>query len=45
LSRALASRLGAVVQDEYGQDLDAERLTQLRRAIAASSNPGDGDPA
>lgn len=43
LSRALAARLGAVVQDEYGQELDAERLTQLRRAIAAASRPGDGD--
>ncbi len=43
LSRALAARLGAVVQDEYGQELDAERLTQLRRAIAAASRSGDGD--
>jgi cell division protein ZipA len=43
LSRVLATRLGAVVQDEYGQELDAERLTQLRRAIAASSRSGDGD--
>ena len=42
LARALASRLGAIVQDEYGQELDAERLTQLRRAVAATIDPGDG---
>jgi len=37
LARLVAGRLGAVVQDEYGQELDAERLTQLRRAVAAST--------
>jgi hypothetical protein len=42
LARALAARLGATVQDEYGQELDAERLTQLRRAVATPSGDGAG---
>lgn len=42
LARALALRLDGIVQDEYGQELDAERLAQLRRAVASSPEPGDG---
>ncbi len=34
LARALAHRLGAVVQDAQGQDLDGVRLTQLQRSLA-----------
>jgi cell division protein ZipA len=33
LSRELADRLGAVVQDDLGLPLSAERLTQLRRSV------------
>lgn len=45
LARLVAGRLGAVVQDEYGQELDAERLTQLRRAVAASAKDDAEDQA
>ncbi|MGC4027772.1 MAG: cell division protein ZipA C-terminal FtsZ-binding domain-containing protein [Steroidobacteraceae bacterium] len=44
LARQLASRLGGVVQDEHGRELDAERLAQLRQAVAAIEN-GDGADA
>ena len=33
LARDLADRLGAVVQDDVGVSLSAERLTQLRRSV------------
>lgn len=42
LARSLAGRLGGIVQDEHGQDLDAERLTQLRRTVASFEEHGDG---
>lgn len=42
LARMLAGRLGGTVQDEHGQELDAERLTQLRRAVASLDEHGDG---
>lgn len=42
LARTLAGRLGGIVQDEHGQDLDAERLTQLRRTVASFDEHGDG---
>jgi FtsZ-interacting cell division protein ZipA len=35
LSRDVATRIGAVVQDEQGAALNAERLTQLRRSVLA----------
>jgi cell division protein ZipA len=34
LARALAHRIGAVVQDDTGQDLDGVRLTQLQQSLA-----------
>jgi FtsZ-interacting cell division protein ZipA len=44
LSRDLADRLGAVVQDDLGLPLSAERLTQLRRSV--QEEPADsGDEA
>jgi cell division protein ZipA len=33
VARALAERLGAMVQDDLGLPLNAERLTQLRRSV------------
>jgi cell division protein ZipA len=33
LARQLAGKIEAAVQDERGQELDAERLTQLRRSL------------
>ena len=44
LARQLASRLGAVVQDEHGQELDAERLNQLRRAVVTVGEDPQEDP-
>jgi len=45
IARALASRNGAVVQDEQGAPLDAERLTQLRRSVQAYADAaGNGAP-
>ncbi len=41
LARQLANRLGGSVQDEHGRELDAERLSQLRRAVVAIEG-GDG---
>jgi cell division protein ZipA len=32
-ARSIAHRVGAVVQDEKGADLDGQRLTELRRAL------------
>ena len=43
LARQLASRLGAVVQDEHGQELDAERLNQLRRAVVSAGEDAEED--
>jgi FtsZ-interacting cell division protein ZipA len=44
LARDLADRLGAVVQDDLGLQLSAERLTQLRRSV--QEEPADsGDEA
>jgi FtsZ-interacting cell division protein ZipA len=44
LARDLADRLGAVVQDDLGLPLSAERLTQLRRSV--QEEPADrGDEA
>jgi cell division protein ZipA len=43
LARGLAHRLSAVVQDEYGADLDGVRLTQLRQSLQqAAGSAGDG---
>jgi cell division protein ZipA len=41
LARQLAGRLGGIVQDEHGKELDSERLVQLRRVVADIEN-GDG---
>ncbi len=42
LARDLAQRLGAVVQDDVGVALSAERLTQLRRSVQEEpSDTGD----
>jgi cell division protein ZipA len=43
LARDLADRLGAVVQDDLGLPLSAERLTQLRRSV--QEEPQDRDEA
>jgi FtsZ-interacting cell division protein ZipA len=43
LARAVAGRVGAVVQDEQGALLVGERLAQLRRSLAPRSP--DGEPA
>lgn len=40
-ARAVAHRLGAVVQDENGEDLDGLRLTELRRSLPDAH--GDGN--
>jgi cell division protein ZipA len=39
-ARSIAHRLGAVVQDEKGEDLDCLRLTELRRSLPEAH--GDG---
>jgi FtsZ-interacting cell division protein ZipA len=39
-ARSIAHRLGAVVQDEKGEDLDGMRLTELRRSLPEAH--GDG---
>jgi cell division protein ZipA len=38
-ARSIAHRLGAVVQDEKGADLDGQRLTELRRSLPAADAP------
>jgi FtsZ-interacting cell division protein ZipA len=43
LSRAVAGRVGAVVQDEQGELLAGERLAQLKRSLAPPAQ--DGSPA
>jgi cell division protein ZipA len=43
LARRIATRLAVTVQDDQGMPLDAERLNQLRRSVAAgASTDGDG---
>jgi FtsZ-interacting cell division protein ZipA len=43
LARQLAGKLEAVVHDEFGEELLAEQLTQLRRSVAsAASSAEDG---
>jgi cell division protein ZipA len=37
-ARSVAHRLGAVVQDEKGADLDGQRLTELRRSLPADGS-------
>jgi FtsZ-interacting cell division protein ZipA len=37
-ARSIALRLGAVVQDEKGADLDSQRLTELRRSLPADGS-------
>lgn len=45
IARGIAARNGAVVQDEQGATLDAERLTQLRRSVQAYADAaGNGAP-
>jgi FtsZ-interacting cell division protein ZipA len=45
IARGIAARNGAVVQDEQGASLDAERLTQLRRSVQAYADAaGNGAP-
>ena len=39
-ARAIAHRLGAVVQDENGDDLDGLRLTELRRSLPDAHGEG-----
>ena len=44
-ARGIAARNDAVVQDEQGAVLDAERLTQLRRSVQAYADAaGNGVP-
>jgi len=43
-ARSVAHRVGAVVQDEQGADLDGQRLLQLRQSLPAEEQgPGAGD--
>ncbi len=43
LSRSLAYRLSAIVQDEHGAELDGEQLAKLRQSLPAEGGPeGDG---
>ena len=44
VARDVAARNGAMVQDEQGAVLDAERLTQLRRSVQAYAEAGDTPP-
>jgi len=44
VARDIASRSGAVVQDEQGAPLDAEHLTQLRRSVQAYAEAGESPP-
>jgi FtsZ-interacting cell division protein ZipA len=45
LARDVAGRVGAVVQDEQGAALDAERLAQLRRSVQGHAQArGSGAP-
>ena len=45
IARGIASRNGAVVHDEQGALLDAERLTQMRRSVQAYADAaGNGAP-
>lgn len=37
-ARSIAHRLGAVVQDEKGADLDGQRLTEMRRSLPAGAS-------
>jgi cell division protein ZipA len=45
LSRNLADRLGAVVQDDAGAPLSAERLTQLRRSVQEEPQDSEDEAA
>jgi cell division protein ZipA len=45
LARDLADRLGAVVQDDVGLPLSAERLTQLRRSVQEEPADSRGEAA
>jgi FtsZ-interacting cell division protein ZipA len=40
-ARSVAHRLGAIVEDEQGSDLDGQRLAELRRSLPE----GGGSPA
>lgn len=42
MARSVAHRLGAVVQDEQGADLDGQRLTELRRSLPGEHPEGGG---
>jgi FtsZ-interacting cell division protein ZipA len=44
VARDVASRIEAVVQDEQGAPLDAERLTQLRRSVQGYAETGESPP-
>jgi cell division protein ZipA len=40
VARAVAWRLGAVVQDEHGAELDGERLVQIRQSLPDAAESG-----
>jgi cell division protein ZipA len=40
MARAVAWRLGAVVQDEHGAELDGERLVRLRQSLPEAAESG-----
>jgi FtsZ-interacting cell division protein ZipA len=44
VARDIAARNEALVQDEQGAVLDAERLTQLRRSVQAYAEAGESPP-
>jgi cell division protein ZipA len=43
-ARSVAHRLGAIVEDEQGADLDGRRLAELRRSLPQGGGPGGGWP-
>lgn len=44
VARAVAWRLGAVVQDDQGAELDGERLVKLRQSLPEATDDGAGEP-
>jgi cell division protein ZipA len=43
-ARSVAHRLGAIVEDEQGADLDGRRLAELRRSLPQGGGAGGGWP-
>jgi len=43
-ARSVAHRLGAIVEDEHGEDLDGQRLAELRRSLPEGGGTSGGMP-